>query len=103
MFSTVGKKIKWMRQNPKACLQVDEIGNASNWSSVIVTGSYRELLEAEYATERERALERLSQYSSWWTIPLAERRETVSDLEVEPVFFRIDIESMSGLRALPEV
>jgi nitroimidazol reductase NimA-like FMN-containing flavoprotein (pyridoxamine 5'-phosphate oxidase superfamily) len=38
-FSTRGQKIEWMRQNPKVCLQVDEIGNHSNWSSAIVTGT----------------------------------------------------------------
>ncbi len=102
MFSTVGKKIMWLRENPKACVQVDEIGNGSNWSSVIVTGKYTELPEDEHAGERERALEALEQYSDWWRIPLAERRETVSDLAVEPVFFRIDVESISGVRALPE-
>jgi len=32
IFSTVGKKIEWMRKNPKVCLQVDEIGNRSNWT-----------------------------------------------------------------------
>ena len=31
IFSTLGKKIEWMRQNPKVCLQADEIGNDSNW------------------------------------------------------------------------
>jgi nitroimidazol reductase NimA-like FMN-containing flavoprotein (pyridoxamine 5'-phosphate oxidase superfamily) len=102
LFSTVGKKIKWMRQNPKACLQVDEIGSTANWSSVIVSGRYTELPAVQYAGERERALEGLSQYSSWWVVPLAERRETVSDLALESVFFRIDIETISGLRALPE-
>ena len=102
MFSTVGKKIEWMRQNPKACVQADEIGSGSNWSSVIVAGKYTELPEEQHAAERERALEALSQYSDWWNIPLAERRETVSDLAIEPVFFRIDIESVSGVRALPE-
>ena len=43
IFSTVGQKIAWMRQNPKVCLQADEIGNSSNWLSVIVTGTYLEL------------------------------------------------------------
>ena len=27
IFSTFGKKIEWMRKNPKVCLQADEIGN----------------------------------------------------------------------------
>ncbi len=102
IFSTVGKKIKWMRQNPKVSLQADEIGNRANWYSVIVTGTYVELQEPQYTAQRQHALEQLAQYSNWWRTPLAERREQTSDLSVEPVFFRIDIGSMSGLRAIPE-
>ncbi len=102
IFSTLGKKIEWMRQNPKVCLQADEIGNRSNWLSVIVTGTYLELREPQYTAQREYALEQLAQYSEWWRNPLAERREQTSDLSIEPVFFRIDIKSMSGLRAIPE-
>jgi len=102
IFSTAGKKIKWMRQNPKVALQVDEIGSRANWYSVIVTGTYTELQEPQYTAQRQHALEQLSQYSNWWRTPLAERREGTSDLAIEPVFFRIDIGSMSGLRALPE-
>jgi len=30
IFSTFGKKIEWMRRNPKVCLEVDEIANRSN-------------------------------------------------------------------------
>jgi uncharacterized protein len=102
IFSTRGKKIEWMRRNPRVCLQVDEIGGQSNWSSVVVTGTYLELPEAQYPAERERARERLSESAQWWRIPLAERREKISDLSIEPVFFRIEIVSMSGLRAIPE-
>jgi uncharacterized protein len=102
IFSTLGKKIEWMRQNPKVCLQVDEMGNASSWSSVIVEGTYLELTEPRYTDQREYAREKLAQYSGWWQSPLAERREQTSDLAIKPVFFRIDIVSMSGLRAIPE-
>ena len=102
VFSTVGKKIEWMRENPKVCLQADEIGNRSNWISVIVTGTYLELREPQYTAERQHAMQLLGQFSQWWRNPLAERREQVSDLSIEPVFFRIEISSMSGLRAMPE-
>ena len=101
-FSTLGKKIKWMRKNPKVCLQADEIGNRSNWLSVIVTGTYLELGEPQYTAQLEHALEQLEQYSEWWRNPLAQRREQTSDLSIETVFFRIDIGSMSGLRTMPE-
>jgi uncharacterized protein len=102
IFSTLGKKIKWMRKNPKVCLQADEIGNRSNWLSVIVTGTYLELREPQYTAQLEHALEQLEQYSEWWRNPLAQRREQTRDLSIETVFFRIDIESMSGLRTMPE-
>ena len=102
VFSTLGQKIKWMRQNPKVCLQADEIGHGSNWTSVVVTGTYLELHEVHYASLREHAKELLAEHSEWWRTPLAERREKISDLAIETVFFRIDIASMSGLRAIPE-
>jgi uncharacterized protein len=102
IFSTLGKKIKWMRQNPKVCLQADEVGNRRNWTSVIVTGKYMELREPQYTAQREHAKEQLAQYSHYWQTALAERREQTSDLSIEPVFFRVDIESMSGLQAVPE-
>jgi len=102
IFSTLGKKIKWMRKNPKVCLQADEIENRSNWVSVIATGTYLELREPQYTAQREHALEQLAQYSQYWRNALAERREQTSDLAIEPLFFRIDVESMTGLRAMPE-
>ncbi len=102
VFSTLGKKIEWMRQNPKVCLQVDEIGNRSNWMSVVVTGTYLELPEPQYAAQREHAMEQLAQYSLWWQTPLAQRREQTDDLSIVPVFFRVDIASMSGLGTVPE-
>ena len=102
LFSTFGKKVEWMRQNPKVCLQADEIGTRSNWSSVVVTGTYLELREPQYSDAREHAKKQLAHFSRFWQTPLAERREQTSDLSIELVFFRIDIASISGLRAVPE-
>jgi nitroimidazol reductase NimA-like FMN-containing flavoprotein (pyridoxamine 5'-phosphate oxidase superfamily) len=101
-FSTLGQKIEWMRQNPNVCMQVDEIGNRSNWISVVASGAYVELREPQYTAQKEHAKERLGQYSEWWRTPLAGRREQVEDLFIEPIFFRIDIDTMTGLRSIPE-
>lgn len=38
----------------------------------------------------------------WWLNALAERRERVSDLLIEPLFFRIHIDAMTGLKASEE-
>jgi nitroimidazol reductase NimA-like FMN-containing flavoprotein (pyridoxamine 5'-phosphate oxidase superfamily) len=102
IFSTLGKKIEWMRQNPKVCLQVDEMGNTSNWTSVIAEGTFVELTEPRYTEQREYARQKLAESAQWWQAPLAERREQIGDVAIKPVFFRVDIVSMSGLRAIPE-
>jgi len=84
VFSTLGKKIKWMRQNPRVCLQTDQLGNHSNWTSVVLNGTFVELRASD---ENEHARERLAKFSDWWQIPLAERRERTGDLSIEPIFF----------------
>ena len=38
VFSTFGQKVKWMRANPKVCVQTDQIENQSEWISVVVNG-----------------------------------------------------------------
>lgn len=101
-FSTFGKKIEWMRRNPKVCLEVDEIANRSNWSSVVIEGTFVELSEPEYTVQKQRAIEKLQEFSLWWKTPLAQRRETEKDISIQPIFFRIDIVSMTGLRAIAD-
>jgi uncharacterized protein len=99
VFSTLGQKIQWMRQNPNVCLQTDDIANRSSWTSVVVNGTFVELREP---VEIEHARKRLAKFADWWPTPLAERREHTSDLSIHPIFFRIDIAFMSGLRAISE-
>lgn len=102
VFSTFGQKIEWMRSNPEVCLQVDEITSKSEWVSVIVHGKYDELRDPQRSVERARAREVLEKEHRWWLNALAERRERVSDLLIEPLFFRIHIDAMTGLRANEE-
>ena len=45
-FSTVGQKIHWMRENPRVCVEVDEIDDHMHWTTVIVTGRYEEIRES---------------------------------------------------------
>jgi len=55
VLSTFGQKTEWMRANPKVCLEVDEVTNQSQWTSVIANGRYQELPEPQYTAEREHA------------------------------------------------
>lgn len=98
-FSTVGQKVEWMRLNPKVCLQVDEVAGPSEWVSVIASGVYEELPEAQRASDRAHARELLEQRHNWWLNAVAGRREKVDELSIDPLFFRIHIDAVSGIRA----
>ena len=98
-FSTIGKKIEWMRQNPKACVQLDELPAQSHWISVIATGLYEELRVPQFESERIHARKLLERESRWWLNAIAERDLKSSDALIDPVFFRIRIESLTGLEA----
>lgn len=102
VFSTLGQKIKWMRSNPKACIQVDEIRSQSDWASVIANGEYQELPEPQFEQERAQARRLMQQRHHWWLNAMAERRILLRDVEITPLFFRIRIGSLSGLRATSE-
>jgi hypothetical protein len=91
-----------MRANPNVCVQTDEIKNQGEWVSVIVNGQYEELTEPQYTDERKHASSFLAKNSHWWLNALGERRMRVGDVSIEPLFFRIRIQSMSGLRATDE-
>jgi nitroimidazol reductase NimA-like FMN-containing flavoprotein (pyridoxamine 5'-phosphate oxidase superfamily) len=91
-----------MRKNPKVCIQIDEIKSATQWVSVIGQGHYEELPEPQYASERVHAKELLETRPHWWLHALAERQLKSGDGLIEPLFFRIRIDVITGLRAVDE-
>src|SRR5271166_892763 len=102
VFSTFGQKVKWMRANPKVCVQTDEIQNQSEWISVIAYGQYEALPEPQYTAERKHASSLLAKRYHWWLNALGQRQMKAGDKSIEPLFFRVRIHSMSGLRATDE-
>ena len=102
VFATFGQKIKWMRANPRVCVQVDEIRTQSDWVSVIANGEYQELPEPQFEHERARARALLQKRHHWWLNAMAERRIRLRDEEIEPLFFRIRISSVTGLHGRSE-
>ena len=103
VFSTMGQKIRWMRSNPKVCVQVDEIRSQSDWVSVIDNGEFQELPEPKFEHERAHARSLLQKQHHWWLNAMAERRISLRDEEIKPLFFRIHISSLTGLRDMSEV
>jgi uncharacterized protein len=102
VFSTFGQKVRWMRTNPKVCVQMDEITGQSEWASVIVTGEYEELHEPQFTDERDHARRLLEKQGQWWLNALAARRTQLPDEKITPIFFRIRIGSITGLRGVSE-
>jgi uncharacterized protein len=102
-FTTPGRKIEWMRANPLVCVQADEVQSQDKWTSVVVLGRYEELSQTrEYSEERNKAQSLLVKRISWW---LTAYSASVARGHAEPplpVFYRIRIADITGLRASPE-
>jgi uncharacterized protein len=98
VFSTPGKKIEWMRANPKVCVEIEEKVSDSEWISVLVTGLYEEMAEPQFTQERAHARKLLAKRHHWWLNAMAERRVGAEDQQVEPLFFRIHVDLATGLR-----
>ena len=98
-LATLGQKIEWMRTNPNVCVLFDEVASYSQWTSVVVNGTYQELAGARFEEERERGRKLLAHRDRWWQTPLAERQAKSDEQLIAPVFFRVEISSVSGLHA----
>lgn len=102
-FSTEGQKIEWMRQNPRVCVQADDIKREQEWTSVLVMGRYEELPDdLQYEALRRHAHELLEKRSLWWTLAIASSQTRDEHLRVLPVLYRIQIEEISGHRSSVE-
>ena len=101
-FSTVGRKIEWLRGNPLACVEVDEIANPQQWTSVIVFGRYEELpATADGQAAREFAFKLLQQRELWWEPGFAKTILHGAERPLDPVYYRLSIEEISGHSATP--
>jgi nitroimidazol reductase NimA-like FMN-containing flavoprotein (pyridoxamine 5'-phosphate oxidase superfamily) len=93
-----------MRTNPKVCVEVDEITNHFQWTSVVLRGRYRELPDLPpFAEERDHAWKLLRTRRLWWQPAYTSRQlETPRDV-LTPLFYCIEIASMTGHRAAASV
>jgi len=97
-FSTVGRKIEWMRENPKVCVEVEEIADQFHWTTIVITGRYLEVSNAaEAQAARQRAQELFQRRTQWW-LPGGANLASGAEHE-EPVIYSILIDAMSGRRA----
>jgi uncharacterized protein len=102
-FTTDGQKVEWMRANPKVCVEVDEIANHFQWESLVITGRFRDLPDdPQHATERNHARSLLERRSLWWETAFAARQLKSQIDFIPPIFYRIEIDKMTGHRAVAE-
>jgi uncharacterized protein len=96
-FATRGTKTAWMESNSKVCLEVDDIFDQYNWTTVLVFGRYEELTEMpQYEELRDRARQLFQKRPEWW-LPAAGK--VSSGKEFAPIVYRIRIATVSGRRA----
>jgi nitroimidazol reductase NimA-like FMN-containing flavoprotein (pyridoxamine 5'-phosphate oxidase superfamily) len=56
-ISIEGQKVRYLREHPQGvCIEVDEVDDASNWVSVVATGTFQELKGEERRSEEAQAL-----------------------------------------------
>ena len=90
--SLPGLKISALRENQRACVQVDEIESDLRWSSVLAFGNYEELTDD---AQRQEALTRLMQKYPMMT-PV--EWSVVHDADTQDIIvFRINIDRMTGV------
>ena len=95
-FSMVGKKVEWMRTNPSVCVEVEDLHDRFNWTTIVIFGRYDELRDGpDQRDQRQRALRLFSERSEWW-LPGAARLKNSDHDSV--VVYRINIDHMSGRR-----
>jgi uncharacterized protein len=102
-FSTLGRKIEWMRENPLVCVEVDEVHGHDDWVSVIVLGKYLEIPNTPaYSKTRDEIRSVLRKRSLWWQSGYTASQIRRRSKPVAPVFYIIQIEAISGLRGSPD-
>jgi len=99
-YTTLGRKIEWMRTNPLVCLECEEVSTDRVWASLIVFGRYEELPHIPENVDARRVADRLFQrHIMWWepaTVPLDGHERQ------PPIVFRIHIDSLTGRRTIYE-
>jgi uncharacterized protein len=96
-FSAIGQKIRWMRDNPKVCLELDDIADKDHWTTVVVLGRYEEIhANADEANARRRAEALFHERPEWW-LPATAKTSLRENPDV--VIYRVTMDRVSGRRA----
>lgn len=99
-FSMPGKKIEWMRTNPKVCVLVEEMASLRQWRSVVIHGHFQELSpEGQWHREYLHAWSLLEKHTNWWEPGGLKPTTPEIASGYKHVFYSIDIATMTGRQA----
>ena len=90
--SLSGAKISGMRENPRACVQVDEIESDLRWRSAIAFGKYEEITKSN-----ERADVLTGLLRKFPLLTPVESAIAIDGSAPEVIVFRIKIERLTGV------
>ena len=96
-FSTVGQKIEWMRENPKVCIEVEDVADKDHWTTVLAFGRYEEMGDSPADRAARATAERLFQQRPEWWLPGAAKLG--SGERHAMLVYRILIDRLTGRRA----
>jgi uncharacterized protein len=98
LFTTEGKKSEMIDANREVCLQVEEVIDSENWSSVIVVGDAEKLTDQK---DREKALSAIIATNPNLTPALSFQwvDKWVRQQHDVEVIYRIDRKSITGRRS----
>jgi nitroimidazol reductase NimA-like FMN-containing flavoprotein (pyridoxamine 5'-phosphate oxidase superfamily) len=95
--SAEGLKLRAMRENPRVCLEIEQLRSMANWRTVLVRGRFEEL----FSDEEERALTllttRLDRMETSATARLVQHEDIVHREGLRrPILFCIRVEDRTG-------
>lgn len=104
-FATFGRKIAWMRDNPLVCVHADRIVNQGDWQTLVIDGRYEEPpATAEFLDRQIFAHDLLARSANRWEPGFT---KTVawdgSERKLEPVYYRIAVDDISGHCCAPDL
>jgi uncharacterized protein len=98
-FSTVGRKIEWMRANPLVCVETDQIVSQEQWQSVVAFGRYEEIPDTpDWTVERTTASALLQKNAVWWEPGIGKTTLKAGERAMLPVLFRLHLTRITGHR-----
>ena len=92
LHSLPGRKLEALRQNPRVCLQVDQIKDQFHWQSVLAFGNFEEINGPE---ERARVMNRL--LSLFPELTPVESFIAGDAAAPAPTVFRVRIDRITGV------